>query len=507
MLLTPTRNATSRFVHAFRTISASLILCGLAILPVQIQAAGATLTLGLQSGPAGSTVSVNGSGFSGNDTVVATFNGSPLSFSGGPSFNFGTQSCDTDGTGSFICSFLVPPSATGSQPLSVTDGSNTAPASFTVTVPPPTPSTITVTAVQPRFGSPAGGNTVRVIGSGFTSSTSVVFGSGTAQVLKVDRAGKVLTVVAPSGTGAVHVQALASHSTSDNTTSASLYSYGPLITRISPDVGAATGGNKVTILGHNLFGVTAVTFGSLPAVTSGLVTNRQGTSLRVTAPVVSAGTGAVQVMVSAPTNGPKSAGNSDTSTTASLYNFGIAVTRVSPKFGAGSGGNKVTIFGRGFSGATALTIGARTISLPASGITVSNNAIVIHSMPAQMAGDPAQVDITVSGTGGQSGIVPADQYAYGPVVRSVSPRFGFPGINKKIVISGQNFSGVTSVNFGSVSVPVSAAVKAGQPGIQPKGKSIILSSVPTQTPGVSYVTVTGPAGTSALNTKVTFTFH
>ncbi len=459
------------------------------------------------SGLAGSQVSIYGSGFGSNRTITLTFDGAAVSFINGPSFNSGTKLCSSAADGTFTCTFAVPPASTGAHTVAVSDGLVSGSAGYTVTVVPPAPRSITVSSVSPAYGRPTGGNTVRIIGKNFTNSTAVLFGTAAGTVMSTNSTGTVITVKPPAGVGAVHVQVLGINGTSDNTTPESLYSYGPVVRDITPPVGPAGGGNMVTLIGHNFLGVTSVTFGNLPSITSGLVISKNGTTLKVRAPAAPAGTGGVHVVATAPNSGSLSAGSSDASGDGSYYSYGAAVTQVSPNVGPSDGGNRVTISGRGFKSATSIAIGGTTISLPAAGIIVTDRTIVIRSMPAQLDTDPGQVDIVVTGPGGSSPVVADDKYAYGPVIRAISPRFGFPSTSKRITITGRNFTGATSIKFGTTAVPLAPASAPGQPGVQANGRTIILTTVPAHAPGTVNVTVTNPDGTSPVSSKMTFDFY
>lgn len=136
-------------------------------------------------------------------------------------------------------------------------------------VAPPVP---TVSRLVPNYGSPDGGETVTITGTGFTGATAVTFGSTAATNVTVV-SDTSITVTAPAGTGAVHVRVTGPGGISA-TAADDLYNYnGPAtVTGISPSYGATTGGTRVTIAGSNFIGVTAVRFGNKNA-TSFVVDN------------------------------------------------------------------------------------------------------------------------------------------------------------------------------------------------------------------------------------------
>jgi alpha-tubulin suppressor-like RCC1 family protein len=94
----------------------------------------------------------------------------------------------------------VSPAATGTIHVTVTTPSGTSPTSSAdqFTYGP------TVTKVEPNHGSPSGGTTVTITGTGFTGATAVEFGSTTAASFKVISATSI-TAVSPKAMGALTV--------------------------------------------------------------------------------------------------------------------------------------------------------------------------------------------------------------------------------------------------------------------------------------------------------------
>ena len=121
---------------------------------------------------------------------------------------------------------------------------------------------------------------------------------------------------------------------------------GPVITGVKPSSGGA--GTKVKITGSELAGATSVKFGSVAATSFSV--NAKGTKLTAVAPGESAGTVDIVITTS---NGPT------LPTAADRFTFvGPVVTKVKPSSGLTTGGNKVTINGTGFEGATAVRFGS-----------------------------------------------------------------------------------------------------------------------------------------------------
>lgn len=145
------------------------------------------------------------------------------------------------------------------------------------------------------------------------------------------------------------------------------------------------------------------------------------------------------------------------------------VTSIGTKSGAPSGGGTTTIFGSGFTGATAVDFG----STPATRYTVISDTFIVAVAPAASLGT---VDVTVTDPAGTSSVSPADHYTYAnqAVIKGVSPDFGPVAGGGTVTISGAGFTGATSVLFGSTPATsftvtsdslISAVVPAGANGI------------------------------------------
>jgi YVTN family beta-propeller protein len=123
----------------------------------------ARLVLHPVSGPAGSGVAATGTGFASDTTVSFTFAGAAV-----------TSTCRTDATGSFpgtsgtACTFVVPASIPGPEPVLATAGATSQSAEFSVTE-------LTLTPLSGTVG-----NLIAATGEGFPVSSSIVFTVGGA---------------------------------------------------------------------------------------------------------------------------------------------------------------------------------------------------------------------------------------------------------------------------------------------------------------------------------------
>jgi hypothetical protein len=154
----------------------------------------------------------------------------------------------------------------------------------------------TVTGVDPKSGTPAGGTSVVITGSDLANASAVDFG-GIPATVTADSATSI-TATSPPGTGTVDITVTTPDGTSATST-ADQYSYAltvppPTLSAVSPSGGPVTGGTSVTVTGDNLGDATAVDFG--PG-NPGTITADSSTSVTATSP---AGTGTVDVTATTP---------------------------------------------------------------------------------------------------------------------------------------------------------------------------------------------------------------
>lgn len=304
------------------------------------------------TGPAGTTVTISGTGFTGATAV--TFNGAGASF---------TISSDT------AIQATVPSGAT-TGPISVTApaGTATSAGNFTVATPP------AITSFSPTSG-PAG-TSVTINGSGFTGATAVAF-NGVAGSFTIT-SDTMLQATVPTGavTGPITVSASSGTATSANSFTVI---NPPTISSFSPTSGQA--GTTVTINGTNFTGATAVTF------------NRVAASFSVVSSTV------IQATVpSGGTSGPISV-STPAGTATSANSFTVVSPPVISSFSPTSGpaGTTVTISGSSFTGATAVGFSGLSASF-----SVTSDSVVQSVVPAGAATGPVSVT-TPGGTATSAG--------------------------------------------------------------------------------------------------------
>jgi hypothetical protein len=252
-----------------------------------------------------------------------------------------------------------------------------------------------ITAISPSSGSPAGGTSVTVSGTGFTGATRVGFGGLAASNYTVVSDSQI-TAVSPAQTGAHYVIVTGPGGSSANVP-ADIYSYtaaAPAITGISPSSGPQAGGTSVTINGSGFTGATRVAFGGLAATSYTVVSATQITA------VSPAQTGAHYVIVTGP-------GGTSPTVAAAIFTYkppAPAITAISPSSGPPAGGTSVTITGSGFTAATKVAFGG----VAATSFNVVSDTQIAAVSPAQTGAHY----IVVTGPGGTSALVSAAVYTY-----------------------------------------------------------------------------------------------
>jgi IPT/TIG domain len=271
-------------------------------------------------------------------------------------------------------------------------GTSTGGPSYTYITPPPT-----VTSITPSSGATAGGTSVTIIGTNFTGTTAVRFGSTNATSFAVNSESSI-TAISPAETaGTVNVTVITPAGTSA-TSFADQFSYvaPPTVTKLKPNTGPVTGGITVTVTGTNFTGATAVKFGSTDAST---FTVKSATSITAVAPAETAGTVDVRVTTSGGTSALSSKDH---------FKFALKVTGLSPNTGSAAGGTSVTVTGTGFAlGKTATAFKFGPIKATSVNCTSTTECTVVS--PAHAV---ATVDVKATVNKVSSAKVLADRFTY-----------------------------------------------------------------------------------------------
>src|SRR6266851_850029 len=254
---------------------------------------------------------------------------------------------------------------------------------------------------------------------------------------------------------------------------------GPRVTGINSNSGPAAGGTSVTITGSNFTNTTSVSFGTTAAASFTITSDTQITA------VSPAGNGTVDVTVTTP-GGISAVSTADQFTYIPLP----SVKSVTPTSRTVAGGTTVTITGSNLTNATSVSFGSTATS---NFIVDSDTQITVVSP----AGN-GTVDVTVTTPGGASAISTADQLSYipPPTVTGINPASGPTTGGTTVTITGSNFTGATSVSFGTTATSNFIVDSDTQiTVVSPAGN------------GTVDVTVTTPEGTSTASTADQFSYY
>ena len=342
----------------------------------------------------------------------------------------------------------------------------------------PTLSSLSITS-----GSTVGGEVVNLIGTNFTGTTGVSFGS-VAAAFTVQSATWITATVPMAASGAASVTV----TTAGGTSSGVSYTYsapsGPVVSGLTTTAGTTTGGDTTTITGSGFLGATSVSFG----MTAGSFMVLSDTALFVTTPVGSAGTVNVTVTTAAGTS---------STVTADEYTYAApsapTVTALSTSSGSGAGGDVILIAGTNLLDTTGVSFGG----VPAASFVINSPTQITAVTPAEASGTQ---DVTVTTAAGTSATSSADQFTYSsvsaPAVTAVALTAGPLAGGNGVLITGSGFTGTTAVMFGTTPATMFMVISDTE----------LFAIAPASAAGIVDVTVTTPAGTSSTSTADQYTY-
>jgi len=419
-----------------------------------------------------------GTGPAGGGTVVWI---TGTNFDGATAVSFGSASA---GFIFFSSNLLTATSPAGAGMVHVTvtapGGTSATSANDTFVFGGPPPSGLQVNGISPNHGSAAGGTGVVIEGMGFSGATAVMFGNTPASTFTSFTDTEIRATTPSRAAGTFDVTVIVGGSTSP-TSNSDRFTFtvplAPVIRGLEPNNGASGGATGVNIFGSGFSGATTVLFGGNPAQSTSSVSDLQ--MFAISPP----GTGGTSVAVQIVTP----AGTSGTSGNAELFTYVApgppVVSAVDPGSGTSLGGDGLSIYGSGFTGATIVRFGSNYV-FP---IVVGDTQLIVTSPP----GAVGSVDVLVVTAGGTSAISNADKFTYvapgAPVVNGVSANLGGTTGGRTVQVFGTGFAGVTAVNFGSAAATIVSIISDGE---------IDVISPPSVV-GTVHITVATPTGVSA----------
>jgi hypothetical protein len=242
---------------------------------------------------------------------------------------------------------------------------------------------LTLVAVSPATGDPAGGEQVALIalGLGELQGTRVRFGDAEATVRALDPTAGLLTVTTPPGTGVVDVT-LESDGRTASLAGAFRYVPGLRVDAVSPASGPVEGGTAVTVRGEGFRSGLELRIGALPAAEVRVV---DATTITAVTPPGAPGLADVVVIQDG-----RLARRDDAFAYAGPY----ALLLVDPSRGAQAGGTEVVLVGSGFPADARVRFGGRY----ATHVEVLSSArIACRTPPGELGTVPVVVESAEAG--------------------------------------------------------------------------------------------------------------
>jgi|GEM_PF-699018 len=329
-----------------------------------------------------------------------------------------------------------------------------------------------VSSVTPAAGSLSGGNTVTVLGSGFTAGATVTFGGSAPAVMSVISAAQGSVTVPAGSAGNVNVTVTNPDSQSSTLSNGYRYQAAPVVSTISPSSGSNTGGTSVTIYGLGFLSGATVTIGGSSCTSVGVAGN--GLSLTCTTSPMTSGAADVRV-----TNSDGQFGNLSSGYTYTGSSPPPTLVSVSPTSGTAAGGTSISISGTNFVSGATVSIGGTSASI--SSVT-STSIVAVTS--AKTAGT---YNLVVTNPDTQTATL-GSAYTYNnpPVLSSVSPSGGALAGGNTVTLTGSNFNSMAAISIGAGSCTSVLA-----------NSTTATCTAPAGSAGPKTVTITNPDGTSS----------
>ncbi|MBL8696327.1 MAG: IPT/TIG domain-containing protein [Planctomycetes bacterium] len=299
----------------------------------------------------------------GNSTAVTVGGtglgpGSSATVPGDAMFVFSAQS-SAGGTALTLQLFVLTSAAPGLYNLLITDSSGRSAievGAIEVVAPPPSIST-----VAPATASAAGGEEITILGTGFLSGSSVIFGDQKSPSVTFVSPQQIRAVT-PASTGAIGLDVIVVSPDGQEGRKSGVFSFqaNPQIAAVYPSAASATGGKLIRVMGSDFLAGASLEL--LPASTSASSSGGTGISaatvgsgagwLEVTAPALPPGLYHVRIFNPDGTHAVAAAAFE------SVDQADPAITEVAPASASAAGGSILTLVGIGFATGATVRFGA-----------------------------------------------------------------------------------------------------------------------------------------------------
>ncbi|MCK9408261.1 MAG: IPT/TIG domain-containing protein [Bacteroidetes bacterium] len=329
----------------------------------------------------------------------------------------------------------------------------------------------TITKLSRSEGPVAGRTTLTIAGTNLLETSAVTFGGKEGTSLNILGATS-LTVVTPAKTAGNADVVLTTPGGSAKSASAYTFVDAPKIDSVSQSSGPVAGGTLVTITGTALADTTTVTFGGTSATS---ITNVSATSVTVLTPAKMFGP--VDVVLTT------RAGGSITAISGYTFVNAPTISDISPLIGPSVGRARIAITGTNLTDTSAVTFGGKN----ATSVKVESDSLVTVQTPA---GAAANVDVTLTTpAGGSVTVVGGYTFVDAPTISRVAPEAGPVSGGTKVMITGTDLTGTSSVKFGDTAGTSISVVSATSVTVVTPAKPVGAANVELVTPGGSVTSV------------------
>jgi hypothetical protein len=377
------------------------------------------------SGPVGTRVTVNGTGFAANSAIAASYDGSAIATN--------PSTITSDSRGGFSATITIPSSTAGAHPIDVTDGSkNNATTSFTVT---------RSIALNPTSGNVDAQVTVN--GKGFRASAAITVSFAGVQVsttpatIMTDLSGNfTATFRVPSAASGAH--AVTATGSLGNTASAD-FTVTPS-TALSPTSGPA--GAQVTVNGTGFAANSAVAIaydGTLQTTNpSNVTTSAAGSFSAIFSVPLPSTTGAHTVRTAS--------GSANVNATFTVTASAIPSITLSPTSGAI--GTNVTVTGSHYPASTAVQVTFNGTNVANTTSTATGSITISFKVPSSAAAGAN----TVTAAGGAATASATFTVTTPSQTPSITPRPNSGPAGTQVTVNGTGFaaSSAITITFDSV---------------------------------------------------------
>lgn len=379
--------------------------------------------------------------------------------------------------------------------------------------------TFFVSHVEPASGSPQGGDTVTVVGSGFEEPVRVLFGGVNAQVLSVNPTRiRVRTPPSPGEldepeTVAVQVTINVNEEETATDTVVGAFTYAPgggdvrqpAVFSVTPTTGPNEGGTPVSIIGEGFQSPVQVEFcdeaGGGPPCLEAQVVNVTSGRIEVRSPAATGfGSDLRDSVVSIRVTNLDS-GLQDIVDEAFRYGVLLQVTGISPDTVDAEDPGLVTIFGSGFESPLVVTVNGVQQQVN----SVTGSEVVFRPAPVELVGcatvtETRGVKVRLLNSGLELPPDPGLNLTFRteipqPQIVSVTPNTGNPNGNQNVNIGGSGFDAPVRVLFGGAAAQVGA--------VNPTNVAVVTPPLAGGLPTVACTTGTGQQGTRTTSQAVT----